>query len=131
MEVHSVKHLLVCSLHAHLKNPSPILMVQGVWIGADARIKTVVRMRDWANLIAGGVVKRDVLNFAVIVGVPTRLIDWRFSESQGINQLTWRQSNPPGKALAWLDRERSIAIFEDADDKRMIVRDQSLSYAIW
>ena len=52
-----------------------------VWIGAGASIMTGITIGDGAVIGANAVVTKDVPPYAVVVGVPARIIKYRFSES--------------------------------------------------
>lgn len=63
-----------------------IIIGNDVWIGARSFIRDGVRIGDGAIIAAGAVVVKDVPAYAVVGGVPAKLIRWRFPESI-INQL--------------------------------------------
>lgn len=50
-----------------------------VWIGAGAVILQGVRVGDGAVIGAGAVVTRDVPPYAIVVGVPAKVIKYRFA----------------------------------------------------
>jgi UDP-2-acetamido-3-amino-2,3-dideoxy-glucuronate N-acetyltransferase len=54
----------------------PTLVETGTTIGANATIVCGVTIGKYALIGAGAVVKKDVLPFAVVVGVPARQIGW-------------------------------------------------------
>ncbi|MDB5157649.1 MAG: hexapeptide repeat-containing protein acetyltransferase [Mucilaginibacter sp.] len=62
-----------------------------VWIGANAIISSGVKIGDGAIIASGAVVTKDVLSYAIMGGVPAKLIRMRFSESeiQLLNNLLW------------------------------------------
>ena len=51
-----------------------------VWIGQSAEIMSNVRIGDGAIIAAGAVVTKDVPPYAVVGGVPAKIIKYRFSE---------------------------------------------------
>lgn len=51
-----------------------------VWIGSRATILSGVHIGQGAIVAAGSVVTRDVPPYAVVGGVPTRIIKYRFTE---------------------------------------------------
>ena len=53
-----------------------------VWIGLNATILDGVTIGDGAIVAAGAVVTKDVPPYAVVGGVPAKIIKYRFTESQ-------------------------------------------------
>jgi len=51
-----------------------------VWIGANVIIKSGVKISDGVIIAAGSVVTRDVEPYAIVGGVPARIIKYRFTE---------------------------------------------------
>lgn len=68
-----------------------------VWIGDGATILGGVRIGDGAIIAAGAIVAKDVPPYAVVGGVPARLIRYRFNSRQ-IDALL---------KLKWWDKEES------------------------
>ena len=53
-----------------------------VWIGKGASIKSGIKIGDGAVIAAGAVVTKDVPPYAIVGGVPAKLIRYRFTEKQ-------------------------------------------------
>ena len=51
-----------------------------VWIGAGAMIMSGVNVGHGAVIGAGAIVTKDIPNYAIVVGVPARIIKYRFNE---------------------------------------------------
>ena len=59
----------------------PLNIGNDVWIAAGAHILRGVTIGDGAVIGAGAVVKKDVPPYAMVVGVPGKVIGYRFSDS--------------------------------------------------
>lgn len=57
-----------------------------VWIGSKVLIKGGVRIGDGAIVAMGSIVTKDVPPYAIVGGVPAKVIRYRYSESE-IQQL--------------------------------------------
>lgn len=64
----------------------PVLVGNDVWIGAGAVIFDGVKVGDGAIVAAGAVVTKDVPPYAIVGGVPAKVIRYRFEQSV-INEL--------------------------------------------
>lgn len=53
-----------------------------VWLGANVIVLDGVRIHDGAIVAAGAVVTKDVLPYAIVGGIPARLIKYRFEKEQ-------------------------------------------------
>lgn len=62
-----------------------------VWIGAGAQVLHKVKVGNGAVIGGGAVVTKDVPAYAVVVGVPARVIGYRCSENQivALQNLKW------------------------------------------
>lgn len=62
-----------------------------VWIGRNATIISGVNIGNGAIVGAGAVVTKDVPDYAVVVGVPARIIRYRYTEEQiyKLNKIAW------------------------------------------
>lgn len=61
-------------------NKGPIYVGNNVWIGDNVTILSGVTIGDGAAIGAGSVVTHDIPPFAIAVGVPAKVIKYRFSE---------------------------------------------------
>lgn len=60
----------------------PVSIGNDVWIGARAMIMDGVNVSDGAVIAAGAVVTKDVPPYAIVGGVPAKIIRFRFSEQK-------------------------------------------------
>lgn len=77
--------------------PGDTLIGNDVWIGARAIVLAGVKIGDGAVIGAGALVNQDVEPYAVVAGVPARLLRYRFEEALRRRML----------ALAWWDYDLS------------------------
>ena len=78
-----------------------------VWIGANAIVLGGVTVGDGAVIGAGSVVTKDVPPYAVVAGVPAKVLKYRFTESQIENFLKikwWNNYEPNELTKYWEDR---------------------------
>lgn len=64
----------------------PVKIGNDVWIGARAMILDGVTIGDGAVIAAGAVVAKDIPPYAIVGGVPAKIIKFRFDEER-INEL--------------------------------------------
>ncbi len=74
-EFQSVKRL------KHLHHPKTIIG-SDVWIGANAMVKSGVKIGHGVVIAAGAVVTKDIEPYSIVGGVPAKHIKFRFSEKQ-------------------------------------------------
>jgi len=65
----------------HLENLRETHIGNDVWIGDNVFIKRGVRIGDGAVIGASAVVTKDVPPYAIMIGVPARLLRYRFDET--------------------------------------------------
>lgn len=70
---HFDEHLLIDGKHS-------VLIGNDVWIGTHCLIKGDIKIGDGAVIAMGAVVTKDVPPYAVVGGVPAKIIKYRFSE---------------------------------------------------
>lgn len=81
-----------------------------VWVGTDVKLLGGIHIGDGAVVAAGAVVTKDVPPYAIVGGVPARLIRYRFGEEQVefLERLQWWN-----KDETWL--KRHVDYFDDID----------------
>lgn len=93
-----------------------------VWIGANSVIMPGVTIGDGAVIGAGAVVTKDVPPYAIVVGVPAKVVKYRFSEDfiKQLLDIKWWE----------LDREiikKNIHLFQGALDEQKLAELVSVS----
>lgn len=76
-----------------------------VWIGERALILNGIKIGNGAVIAAGAVVTKDVPPYAVVAGVPAKIIKYRFSDSQitELERLKWWD-----KDIKWLEEHSEM-----------------------
>jgi len=69
-----------------IQSHSEVIIKNDVWIGANTVIMPNITVGNGAIIGAGAVVTKDVPDYAVVVGVPAKIIKYRFSE-EIVNEL--------------------------------------------
>jgi hypothetical protein len=88
-----------------------------VWIGQCAQLKRGIRIGNGAIIGACSLVTKDVPPYAIMGGVPARLIRYRFDEwlIERFRTLRWWDYfEPDFKNFGYNDPERFLGTFEDA-----------------
>jgi acetyltransferase-like isoleucine patch superfamily enzyme len=72
-------------------NGHSVVIGNDVWIGSSVTLKGGITIDDDAIVAMGAVVTKDVPPFAIVGGVPAKVIRYRFSEAEisAINASQW------------------------------------------
>lgn len=94
-------------IFAHKSVDERVYLGNDVWIGSHALIKGGVHIGNGACVAAGAVVVKDVPPYAIVGGVPAKIIRYRFSEDviAKLEELQWW--NMPEEKL-----KEHIALFQ-------------------
>jgi acetyltransferase-like isoleucine patch superfamily enzyme len=97
----------------HLVDGCSAIVGNDVWIGEDVGIIEGVTIGDGAIVAAGAMVTKDVPPYAVVGGVPAKVIRYRFTPDQ---QALLQQSRWWEKSEEWLQEHvkemQDISLFE-------------------
>ncbi len=84
-------------------NRVPVIIGSDCWIGAGALIVSGVCVSDGAVVLAGAIVTKDVPPYAIVGGVPARIIGYRFDEEivNKLLKIRWWDKSPEWIKQNW------------------------------
>lgn len=82
-----------------------IVIGNDVWIGPDVRIVDGITIGNGAVILAGAVVTKDIPAYAIVGGVPARIVKYRFEE-EVIKRL--EKTHIWVKDIAWFNENASL-----------------------
>lgn len=88
------------------KKNGKVIIGNDVWIGRDVTILPSVKIGNGAIIATGAIVNKDVPDYAIVAGVPAKVIKYRFNEEHIdlLNKIKW---------WTWSDEEikRNLHLF--------------------
>lgn len=83
------------------ERPARIFMGNDVWIGYNSILMGGIRIGNGAIIAAGAVVTKDVEDFAIVGGIPAKIIRYRFTKEQidCLNRIQWWD-----KSIDWIQQ---------------------------
>lgn len=92
----------------------PIKIGSDVWVGTNTAIKCGITIHDGAIVGAGAVVTKDVPPFAIVGGVPAKILRMRFSAPviDRIMRIKWYNYDWAGFELEWPDPQKALDAME-------------------
>jgi chloramphenicol O-acetyltransferase type B len=88
---------------------NPIIIGNDVWIGARAIIMDGVTIGDGAIVAANAVVTKDIPAYAIVAGVPAKVISYRFEPEKIITLLNLKWWDLPIESIQKTLEKRELA----------------------
>ena len=95
----------------YARNDKSVVIGNDVWVGSNVNIIEGVTINDGAIVAAGAVVTKDVPPYAIVAGIPAKIIKYRFldEEIEFLLKLKWWN-----KDKKWIEKYSSY--FEDINN---------------
>lgn len=97
----------------------PIVIKNDVWIGKNAMIKNGLTIGNGAVIGAGAIVTKDVPDYAIVAGVPAKIIRYRFSpeiREKLLQSQWWDYPYEKLKKLPYKDPEKFLEELQKIKD---------------
>ena len=94
--------------HNYAEGKYPVIIGNDCWIGYGVKMVSGVRIGDGAVVLAGSVVTKDIPPYAIVGGIPAKVIKYRYSEEDVaylLNVCWWN------KDVEWL-RENTLLFLD-------------------
>lgn len=107
--------------------PAPIHVGHDVWIGLRAIIMAGLSIGNGAVIGSGAVVTKDVPPYAIVGGVPARVIRYRFppeviAKLEASKWWEWDLPNMTSKKMDWEDPEQALKDLRQAIERGEVQR---------
>ena len=96
-------------------HPKKVIIGNDVWIGANAIVMPGITISDGAIVGAGAVVTKDVPAYAIVAGIPAKIIKYRFSPAIIRELLKIKWWNLPDDFII-----KNIDLFSNKIDKQRL-----------
>lgn len=106
------------SSHNEFWKYKPIIIGSDVWIGNNVFIKNGIKIGTGAVIAANAVITKDVPPFAIVAGVPAKIIRYRFDE-ETIKQLL------ESKWWLWKDEILKTIPYDNIDETLTFIKKQT------
>ena len=94
--------------------PVGVTVREGASIGARAVCVAPVTIGRWAMVAAGGVVTKDVPDFALVAGVPARRIRWVGHAGEPLENVGGHRFRCPRTGAQYIEDDGTLSEAEDA-----------------
>ncbi|MEG1480106.1 MAG: CatB-related O-acetyltransferase [Kiritimatiellia bacterium] len=102
--------------HGWNPNGAPVTIGNDVWVGTQVVILPGVTVGDGAIIAAGAIVTKDVPPYAIVGGVPAKIVRMRFPEPliERLLRVRWWQYDLRSRDFGYDDPERALDQIEAA-----------------